>query len=427
MNGKTQKRAIFNHIFGENLGISSPNQSTQNITTAWELATHFFTPKFKYKDISPNIKAAIHVLCQHGLKEQLQENYEHAIRVHFTQNFLPILQTYNITQSNLTEFIDKLTEAYHIYQQPLILTHFDVSGSFKQTLHALINNCVSEDKLYPILLAWLLENMAFWEENESSPQVVSFLATCKNMELVGLKKHLERVFAESISQRLNKHIREKYSKKWDRSVQEEIIHWTINKLGKLIFLVLKFDIKKKDLNLQLETLACYFLAMLRIDELFDIIVDYPYSSIALEDLKRSMKLSPLRDYLVNSFQQSCKTRLLHPGADTQDIISQYISTIKCFLILDPPGVLLDKVAKPIRKHLKNRNDTIKCIMVGLVGDETSELSEELGQADPSSVQVDDDDDDDFDNLNWTPDPFDAAPGNKTTSSHYSYFYLLLRL
>ncbi|KAG4302353.1 hypothetical protein PCANB_001334 [Pneumocystis canis] len=408
MNEISRRKRIFNHIFGKNLEIGPLNHFPQNVEAAWELANNFFVPECIYKDISPNITSAIHLLCRHGLKERLRENYEHAIRVHFTEKFLPILQTYNITQSNLAEFIGKITEAYHIYQQPLILSHFDTSESFKQTFHALVNNYIPEDKVYPVFLEWLLKNMAFWEENESSPQVICFLSTCKNMQLVGLQKHLERAFSQSISQRLNKYIREKYSKKWNKSVQEEIVQWSINKLGKLISFVLKIDIKQEDLNLQLETLACHFLAMLRIDELFDIVVDYPYSSLALEDLKQSMKLSPLRDYLVNSFQQSCKTRLLHPGADTQDIISQYISTIKCFLILDPPGVLLDKVAKPIRKHLKNRNDTIKCIMIGLVGDETSELNEELGQADPSSVQADDDDDD-FDNLNWTPDPIDASP------------------
>jgi anaphase-promoting complex subunit 2 len=45
-------------------------------------------------------------------------------------------------------------------------------------------------------------------------------------------------------------------------------------------------------------------------------------------------------------------RLLHPGADTLVIIAQYISTIKAFRMLDPPGVLLDKVARPIQRYLK---------------------------------------------------------------------------
>lgn len=45
-------------------------------------------------------------------------------------------------------------------------------------------------------------------------------------------------------------------------------------------------------------------------------------------------------------------RLLHPGADTKDIIIQYISTIRCLRILDPQGVLLSRVAEPIRVYLR---------------------------------------------------------------------------
>lgn len=45
-------------------------------------------------------------------------------------------------------------------------------------------------------------------------------------------------------------------------------------------------------------------------------------------------------------------RLLHPGADTKDILSHYVSTIKCLRIVDPPGVLLFKVADPTRRYLR---------------------------------------------------------------------------
>ena len=48
-----------------------------------------------------------------------------------------------------------------------------------------------------------------------------------------------------------------------------------------------------------------------------------------------------------------KKRLLHPGADTKDILTQYVSTIRCLRILDPPGVLLYKVADPIRRYLRS--------------------------------------------------------------------------
>ena len=47
-----------------------------------------------------------------------------------------------------------------------------------------------------------------------------------------------------------------------------------------------------------------------------------------------------------------RKRLLHPGADTKLILSQYVATIKCLRIIDPPGVLLFKVADSIRRYLR---------------------------------------------------------------------------
>ena len=103
----------------------------------------------------------------------------------------------------------------------------------------------------------------------------------------------------------------------------------------------------------------------RINELFDIIKEFPESKPAMEDLKLCINTPHQRDQLVNIFRQayflssytnfdllSCTKRLLHPGADTVTIIAQYISTIKAFRILDPPGVLLDKASRPIQKYLK---------------------------------------------------------------------------
>lgn len=48
-----------------------------------------------------------------------------------------------------------------------------------------------------------------------------------------------------------------------------------------------------------------------------------------------------------------RKRLLHPGADTKDILTQYVSMIRCLRIIDPPGVLLHKVADPVRRYLRS--------------------------------------------------------------------------
>jgi anaphase-promoting complex subunit 2 len=105
-------------------------------------------------------------------------------------------------------------------------------------------------------------------------------------------------------------------------------------------------------------------------------------------------------------------RLLHPGAETKDVISQYISTIRCLRILDPPGVLLHKVAEPIRRHLKGRSDTVKCVVATLVeGDELQDENEAGGLIQTSNDETVED----FSDPKWDPEPVDAAPRKLTLS------------
>jgi anaphase-promoting complex subunit 2 len=110
----------------------------------------------------------------------------------------------------------------------------------------------------------------------------------------------------------------------------------------------------------------------RTSELFDIIVDFPNSAQAVEELRVSILFffslileahpdffcqvcltrTEQRDLLVDSLKAQNAKRLLQPGADTKDVITQYVSTIKCLGILDTQGVLLSRVADPIRSYLR---------------------------------------------------------------------------
>ena len=103
-----------------------------------------------------------------------------------------------------------------------------------------------------------------------------------------------------------------------------------------------------------------------------------------------------------------KKRLLHPGADTRDIWTQYVSTIRCLRIIDPPGVLLFKVADPIRRYLRERPDTIRCIVASLVGDDSSGDSLVDSNEPPGPLQQAVAED--YSDPNWEPDPIDAGPG-----------------
>lgn len=117
-----------------------------------------------------------------------------------------------------------------------------------------------------------------------------------------------------------------------------------------------------------------------------------------------MSLAPLRRFNTRNLK-----RLLHPGAETKDVISQYINTIRCLRIIDPVGVLLHKVAEPIRRHLCERSDTIRCIVASLV--EGEELQDENDPASAAPLaSTSDNNVEDFTDPKWEPEPNDAAPG-----------------
>ena len=104
--------------------------------------------------------------------------------------------------------------------------------------------------------------------------------------------------------------------------------------------------------------------------------------------------------LVESFISSLKYRLLTAGASTNDILHQYVSTIKALRAIDPAGVFLEAVAEPIRDYLRGRKDTIKCIITMLTdrsgrnanGSPGDSLLEELMRDEETQENVGFDDD-----------------------------------
>ncbi|BGP47200.1 hypothetical protein JCM10450v2_003052 [Rhodotorula kratochvilovae] len=148
------------------------------------------------------------------------------------------------------------------------------------------------------------------------------------------------------------------------------------------------------------------LCQLRTTELFDIILAYPASKPALEDLKTCLYKTDQRTLLVTRLREQLSRRLLHPGADTKDVIKTYIATIRCLRVVDPPGVLLSRVAEPIRRYLRARKDTIRCIVSSLI-EAGNPLFEELASSDARLVSDARDEAENYNDPKWTPDPVDA--------------------
>lgn len=165
------------------------------------------------------------------------------------------------------------------------------------------------------------------------------------------------------------------------------------------------------------------LASLRIQELFDIALNWPESQGGLEDLRLAVTTPQRRLQLTDAFSLALQKRLLHPGRSTLDILQTYISMIRTFHALDHSKVLLNRVVHALQLYLCQRDDAIRIVVTGLLSNpETADTQEgktklvELAVLLTTSSQQQrrqiDDEDLDWNDMTWVPDPIDAGVNYK---------------
>ncbi|KAJ2893533.1 anaphase-promoting complex subunit (Cullin family protein) [Zalerion maritima] len=128
-------------------------------------------------------------------------------------------------------------------------------------------------------------------------------------------------------------------------------------------------------------LALGRLATLRINELFDIVLSWPRSKAALDDLRNAASVSAgptassfappgaqqqKRLQLTDTFELALQKRLLHPGRSTLQILRVYIAMIRTFHALDHSKVLLDRVVQRLQVYLCQREDAVRIVVSGLL-------------------------------------------------------------
>lgn len=271
------------------------------------------------------------------------------------------------------------------------------------------------------------------------------LAFLNGLQLVGLGgDKAQKVFASVMNTMMTEFVRAAYTEKWAQptSVTQHLRHWVENIFARLAVQVLNIikppssggqtsgarDVSFGDVE-KWQEIGIARLGALRTSELFDVVVEWPASSGAIEDLRHFTTHPASRAFVTQSFIAILNQRLLHPGASTVEILQVYISIIRAFHLLDPKGVLLDRIARPIRRYLRERDDTVKVIVSGLLaeapvadgsslpssGDTLLELATELAKAHQLSLQSNKHELD-WDDMNWMPDPVDAAPDYRKSKS-----------
>ncbi|KAF2084512.1 hypothetical protein K490DRAFT_48953 [Saccharata proteae CBS 121410] len=175
----------------------------------------------------------------------------------------------------------------------------------------------------------------------------------------------------------------------------------------------------------------------RVDNLFDYVVNWDRSLGAILDLKEYITTPAAKNHLTQSFLKQVSRRLLHAGATTTHILDVYIYVIRAFTELDPKAILLEKVARPIRRYLREREDTARVIVSSLLADVQDEHENRIDPGPDVSVEIalemlnpiaanpdEQDQDLDWGNMDWIPDPVDASPEYRKTKSENVLAYLL---
>ena len=420
-----------------------------------------FWPSYDVKRQEPSmrIKTAIKsCLKEEGSQLSFIRLYSNSVTGKFYENFKVRVRNEEQLLSSIMEveriknYFEDVTRWFHLGRL--------LVGLFNRRLNALFRSTLVDDKETNFLqhLAYFFEKNLFSERaNLGNPYIHGCIRV---LYLIDMGGELKSIITELSIRKIKDYVCQTCSRVWNTPVLDRVNQWIYSEIYPCINAVAEpttSNDASHSYMYDLIKISHDELVSLRITEIFDMTVRYPHSLVALSELhqcilfnvshsnygnlsntsfinsKSSFELenddsSPKaslasdimnifsssqahqRAKLVDSFIQCCYENLLHPGANTVDIIKAYTATIKAFLVVDPKGVLLDKVIRPIRRYLKNREDTIIKLVHGMLNqdknNELHELASNLKKKKNPLVI------DDLMEINWVPDPVDALPDFK---------------
>lgn len=376
-------------------------------------------------------------------------------------NVINYLEQANIVYlHNLNEYILPLCPDEGKEEKKLFLSK--LTGLFTYSLPQQRVNDILREMLYDRATAMLqIETTLQGKEKQCMDRQSSMLL--QRLQDIGFgDSRMRRIFAEVMSELMSMHIKRVCAGRWhsDSNVAADLRYWVENRFARVICEVLStlntapsrnptFRVDKNrtmvvdnDIEITLkdcekwQEIAVNRLGVLRTQELFDIVNQWDNDSRgAIEDLKRYVTTTAARTHLTSAFSDTLSRRLLQPGAATTEILQMYIAIIRAFAVLDPKGVLLDRVVRPVRRYLRDRDDTIAIVVASLLADAQNpspgpdvllEIAKEMESSSNLTANEDDDADLDFDDMEWTPDPVDAGPDYKK-SKHLDVIGSLISL
>ncbi|RLV94923.1 Anaphase-promoting complex subunit 2 [Spathaspora sp. JA1] len=351
----------------------------------------------KVVDPTIRVKKAIHSYLKHESNQmEFIMVYINTIACQFDTKF--VLSS-DVSFMQYIQLVKQLLFYYNCHLDYLNLTT-RTRSVFTRKLNLLISNKLSHTKLQQYFVGRLFGDLS----SELHLELIDVITTLNS---IGLTAEVHHTMIQLSISTIKQNIQEIATGKWTVHILKQINNYITTRIYPTFSLITSYTESPVVSYLSsLTTIAHVELVHLRINEIYSMVSTYPSSIPALEELYLCLSTANKRRQLTARFIESIRKNLLHSGADTIDIIHIYMKTMRSFLIIDPRGVLLDQVIRPIRKYLKTRDDVIIKLVHGLLDNDPNsklyELSVELTRKQhPHSIVVKDD------GLKWTPDPIDA--------------------
>lgn len=447
---------------------------------AWSLATRYLDGEPSDNPDHPqqqDIEAFKLLLSSNNQLLLLADWYLDRISSHFRQHVLPDLSQWQksiaVSRANalITSTAQTLEEAQELYFEPLIrLSSATRSTTFKagvealraQVLrrwHSLVLYSLPRQRVMKTLGSALYQHMRTELGIYSNPEKclkddrcqckISFKSfPLKSLYGIGLGGDLaQRALALATHRLLDGPAVERQCFQVDWSGYETVvprlktwiedcfapcIQGAINALTGTNFQFTGNDVER------MATSAALSLVRKRTEALFDYVKVWPESKGALLDIKEHIMTATTLEKvsLCAAFIRQVQQRILHAGATTVEVLSVYVNVIHAFKLLDARGVLLDKVASPLRSYLRARDDTVSVIAASfladidpegnLVAESDGKVCADIAKAAQTSSLEDTRDDRglNWDDMNWIPDPIDAGSNHKYNKSEDILSYIL---
>jgi anaphase-promoting complex subunit 2 len=181
----------------------------------------------------------------------------------------------------------------------------------------------------------------------------------------GLMPHLKRLIVEQIRKECFAAITS-----FKENYEESALSASLDRLSQLMAV---FGDRFPDLGREKRCLKLdihRFVVQTRADAIFDIVTAFPDSKPALIDLKQSCGRTSSHREVAETTLRIFVARLLHLGASTSDIVTQYINAIQALNIVDESGGLTRAVSPPIQQYLTTRTDLLDTIVNRILEDDT---------------------------------------------------------